>query len=383
MAPERTRRTDPTATRTVRLRRNGILFDVETPVVESRFIPNFRETSTDAPGLVLTDDGTVYLVLPDGSRVALTGGGGGGSWPTFTQLDVPVDPAAGDTWVRPVPEETGGGYPNQYGVGAFFWNQAADSGTGEWQQIAPVALDDDGVFLGGVTVGETGNVVIRANIDTDHFAGEVFVFNNGVNLYASDGESSSSSIITAHDSISLAADGNDGPINLYGHVVIAQGADDESATLYITQGSGSYSDGDPIVQAVSGVEDGQLVFMLEKNGRIVATPVRDSGSDGLAIQYDDVQGMALSVGLDSGGTLVRLPATTGFAVTNAIGGSGNPLEIFVTGEGGNPATVLIGGSTDRIGFFSTTPVVQPTVSDATAAAIITALASLGLIIDGT
>lgn len=78
----RTSRGDAAATRTVRVQRGGVLMDVETPVVESRLIPNFREPSTDTPGLVLVDDGTVYLILPDGSRTPLDGGSGLPDWVT-------------------------------------------------------------------------------------------------------------------------------------------------------------------------------------------------------------------------------------------------------------------------------------------------------------
>lgn len=81
--PPRVRRTDPVPTRTVRLRVGRMLFDVETPVVEGRFVSYLREPSTDAPGLVLTDDGIVYLVHPDGTRTPLTGGGGGPTVGTF------------------------------------------------------------------------------------------------------------------------------------------------------------------------------------------------------------------------------------------------------------------------------------------------------------
>lgn len=71
------RRSDPAPTRIVRVRRNGVLFDVEYPTVESRLVPNFREATTDNPGVVLADDGTTYVVLPDGTREPLPGGGGG------------------------------------------------------------------------------------------------------------------------------------------------------------------------------------------------------------------------------------------------------------------------------------------------------------------
>lgn len=43
-----------------------------------RFATKFRSADTNEPGLVMEDDGTVWLVNPGGSRTQLPGGGGGG-----------------------------------------------------------------------------------------------------------------------------------------------------------------------------------------------------------------------------------------------------------------------------------------------------------------
>lgn len=46
-------------------------------VGERRFLTGFRQVDTNSPGLVLEDDGTVWLVNPGGSRTQLPGGEGG------------------------------------------------------------------------------------------------------------------------------------------------------------------------------------------------------------------------------------------------------------------------------------------------------------------
>lgn len=94
------RAAQPKATRSVTMIRQGARFEVDIPVVESRFLVNFREPSTDVPGLVQTDDGIVYLVLPDGTRQALSEGGGSGLPPQWTADDASgavTGTAEGDT----------------------------------------------------------------------------------------------------------------------------------------------------------------------------------------------------------------------------------------------------------------------------------------------
>lgn len=45
--------------------------------LESRYPPGFRREESDAPGIVLADDGVLYGVRPDGTRFELGEGGGG------------------------------------------------------------------------------------------------------------------------------------------------------------------------------------------------------------------------------------------------------------------------------------------------------------------
>lgn len=49
--------------------------------VERRFLTGYELKSTDEPGLVFGEDGTIWIVAPDGTRTQIEGGGGGGSLP--------------------------------------------------------------------------------------------------------------------------------------------------------------------------------------------------------------------------------------------------------------------------------------------------------------
>lgn len=101
--------------------------------------------------------------------------------------------------------------------------------------------------------------------------------------------------------------------------------------------------------------------------------------------------------LDGTGT-ARLEGTLTFTDPDnqPVPGGGNPTldSLTVAGNTHLNGDVTINGDTEiganslnldssAIGFFGATPVAQPTVANATAAAIIAALAELGLIIDGT
>ena len=91
-------------------------------MLERRFTTAFRGEDASAPGLILKDDGTVWLVNPDASETQLPGGGGAGSAaiiagslnpevPGFQQIifaiPFPVDPVAftlgafQNTWTIP------------------------------------------------------------------------------------------------------------------------------------------------------------------------------------------------------------------------------------------------------------------------------------------
>lgn len=45
--------------------------------LESRYAPGFQKEATDAPGIILDNDGLLWGVRPDGTRYQLEGGGGG------------------------------------------------------------------------------------------------------------------------------------------------------------------------------------------------------------------------------------------------------------------------------------------------------------------
>lgn len=107
----------------------------------------------------------------------------------------------------------------------------------------------------------------------------------------------------------------------------------------------------------------------------IATPASVSGIAGL----NTADGTPGAVELyDSAGATVAL-------------GSGYPSVVAAAGklaalasQAGQGVNVGDDGDSDvTIGFFGASPVVKPTVSDASAAAIIAALAALGLITDGT
>lgn len=63
---------------------------------ERRFQTGFRTVDRDDPGLIQEDDGTVWLVNPDGTRTQLPGGGGGGGCAYFS-----CDTGAGVATVDP------------------------------------------------------------------------------------------------------------------------------------------------------------------------------------------------------------------------------------------------------------------------------------------
>lgn len=183
MAP---RGVKPEETRVVRVRRGHVIYDVDMPTVESRLIPNFREPTSDNPGLVLADDGVVYLIEPDGTRVPLSGGS---SFPDYYQLDEPDAPADGATWMRPAD-----GYPDEYGVGAFRYTTTGFEGP-TWQRIAPVALDDDGNVLGIISMDNDGIIAIES-YNADQAGGStVFVEPNRITLGTAEFEGASASNI--------------------------------------------------------------------------------------------------------------------------------------------------------------------------------------------
>lgn len=127
MAVPRKRRTEPVATRPVLVRRNGIIFETDVPVVESRFVAYFGEPTTDAAGLVLDAAGDVYLVNPDGTREQLDGGGGGTGVPVAMPDQFVVDTTT---------------YPDPFSEGDFL-SAAVFTPSGPTSAVMAVAEDGD------------------------------------------------------------------------------------------------------------------------------------------------------------------------------------------------------------------------------------------------
>lgn len=65
--------------------------------MDIRFLTGYRGRDTNEPGLVMKDDGTVWLVNPDGTRAQLLGSGGGLAMPDvdYVVLEFEETPGAG------------------------------------------------------------------------------------------------------------------------------------------------------------------------------------------------------------------------------------------------------------------------------------------------
>ncbi len=134
------------------------LMEVETPTVEGRFLVSYREPSTDDPGLVQTDDGKVYVVLPDGTRVQVTGGGGGGSQTLAQVLEAGGDPE-GNPVTGLLDIELGEGVAGLYLLAETFAGQGIQGGPDGF-----VVFDNQhGANLLGVGFAATGKVTINAD----------------------------------------------------------------------------------------------------------------------------------------------------------------------------------------------------------------------------
>jgi hypothetical protein len=137
-----TQASQPTATRPVRMRLGqGMVAEVDTPIVESRWLVNYREPSTDAPGLVQTDDGLVYLVSPDGTRALL----GGGSQTLAQVLDRGNDPQG-----QPIQAANGG--TMQAGGDVTLEGGAGDGGSVPGARISLTGGDGSNATPGHVEV---------------------------------------------------------------------------------------------------------------------------------------------------------------------------------------------------------------------------------------
>lgn len=362
--------------------------DIETPVVESRLIPNYREVSNDEPGLVLTDDGTIWLVNPDGTRIPLSGGGGG-SFPTFYQLAEPGSPADGDTWMRPA-----GGYPDQYGVGAFRWDGSS------WRMIAPVTLDVDGNVLGIIDVDDSGIVVmesykaggaggstiqvqstriqlitqdsyltitegqgvtiagpsaggtglvIGANGGSDVLRADI----NGTDWFVVGGDIANGVKVALADTRAFSIGGfggiNGGGFNVNHEGAVTQFAGDVNQVQYtLNAPPGQNSD------IAEWLVDNQLVARILGTGTVLLTPVASSGVNAIQACYDDGTA-ALTVGTDQAGVAISLLHEDDVFSVNSL--LGQPFSIVA---GAAHDHIAMGLPSSLMGFFGAAPVAQQT-----------------------
>ena len=111
-------------------------------MLERRFATSFRGVDDSSPGLIQKDDGTVWLVNPDGSETQLPGGAG--ALPIWTNLIDGVTVTNGTVDVS-----------NSY---AYALTQAVDP-DGEFQSVTSIWLRIIyGTYAGG---GEAGTLTIE------------------------------------------------------------------------------------------------------------------------------------------------------------------------------------------------------------------------------
>lgn len=274
--------------------------------LESRFQTGFREAPNNAPGLLMDDNDDVWLVLPNGSRVRLTGGGGS-SFPTYYQLEAPGSPSDGDTWMRP--SEGHGDYPNHFGIGTFRW----DGNRNQWDPIGAVVLNDDGTVAGQVTVGPDGGINI------EHFADD-----GAVGFLISGG--STGQIATYIGGQNVAFMGEGGSMTFRRAVKLAEVAEpdpDSGASQLYTDSS------DHLLKAMA--EDGTVTVLAGISGGGLS--IYGSGTDGdhVCVDGETIQsGMYHDFTIPDGAT-VNAPIGTSLAI------------LFCTG------TYTINGSIDMTG----------------------------------
>ena len=99
---------------------------------------------------------------------------------------------------------------------------------------------------------------------------------------------------------------------------------------------------------------------------------------GITLEDDDVLGSAFVIA-----------EHTGLGNSDGVGFAGTTGACFIGGNGTTPANLTLGEAPDRLAFFgAATPIVKPTVTgsrggNAALASLLTALAALGLITNGT
>jgi hypothetical protein len=93
------------------------------------------------------------------------------------------------------------------------------------------------------------------------------------------------------------------------------------------------------------------------------------------------------------GIVIENSSPGGIQITDQTGGGGiqieSDVEVDIAGTNATPIVIAIGNSTDKIGFFGSGTVLQPTVAgaklpgDTVMGSLLAALAALGLIVDTT
>lgn len=347
-------------TRVVLVRTAFGLMEIDTPTVETRFTGTFRDPTTDVPGLVMTDDGIVYLVLPDGTRVALTGGGGGGfAQPPvpFVQdddpTDVPNDVVPGTIWVQTnagsiTAATTWVRNNDNDGWTAGVYTPPAQSGEGDSADIA--------IETGASIDGDAGDIRIRAGDASNGTAGSVHLQagdgddGGGVFIARPDGTTAievGSSVFIAREAGVSAQIGNTGsPLGLTADTltVDAVSALINAATviepqtdlvaLRVMAATGSAQ----LIEAHDG--DGDRVFRLQRDGAFVLTPTADVVAIEVAL-FDGYLSSVLSVvdgdsnqivHIDAEGRIVSSPVTASDAFYAYMTGGGRIFTGYSDGD---------------------------------------------------
>lgn len=139
--------------------------------LEQRFLTGFREVSEGEPGIVQEDDGTCWLVNPDGSRTQLPGGGGSGG----TVIQQNTDPGAvgaGTLWVNTTANPDAG-IPAI--VKPTLVRNAADDG---WIEQGLIHYNGDGGLSSFVTLDD-GSAVVEGH-DADGISNGALAIYGGV-----------------------------------------------------------------------------------------------------------------------------------------------------------------------------------------------------------
>lgn len=174
-------------------------------------------------------------------------------------------------------------------------------------------------------------------------------------------------------------------------------------TVTITEGD-TYAGGTARVWSLGVTTgDAQTSWAITSAGSVVAgrysTVIYPGGGDAVAIgdgTIADIDGVAIGTVAEAGshGTAIGFQAKARADNSYALGNQAQATEANAAAVGNQAVSDIAGVTTidgpagvrvamTQLGFYGTTPITKPTVSNATAADIITALAALGLITDDT